>query len=55
MIVLNAVVLPAPFGPITLVMVPGRTSKETPSSAATPPNLTATSRTASIRSADGPP
>src|SRR3990172_7142396 len=44
---LNAVVLPAPFGPITLVIVPGRTANETPPRALTPPNLTARSFTAS--------
>src|SRR3972149_4517397 len=43
---LNAVVLPAPFGPMTLVIVPGRTANETPPSALTPPNLTARSLTA---------
>src|SRR5438552_87284 len=43
-IALKAVVFPAPFGPITLVIVPGWTSKDTPASAATPPKLTARSR-----------
>ena len=47
-IALNAVVLPAPFGPMTLVIEPGRTSKDTLSSAVTPPNRTARSLTASI-------
>jgi len=36
--VLNSEVLPAPFGPITAVMLPGWTAKPTPPSARTPPN-----------------
>src|SRR5688572_31571469 len=35
---LNAVVLPAPFGPIRPTICPSRTSKETPSRATMPPN-----------------
>src|SRR5712664_2153921 len=37
---LNAVVLPAPLGPMRLVIVPGRTLNDTPASATTPPNAT---------------
>ena len=42
---LNAVVLPAPFGPIRPQIWPRATSRETPSSATMPPNRTVTSRT----------
>src|SRR3989442_10592480 len=42
---LNAVVLPAPFGPMTLVIDPGRTANDTPSRAVPPPKLTARSLT----------
>ena len=37
MIMLKAVVLPEPFGPISAVMVPSLTSNEQPFTAATPP------------------
>jgi hypothetical protein len=40
---LKAVVLPAPLGPIKLVIAPGFTSNDTPASALTPPNCTARS------------
>ena len=42
---LNAVVLPAPFGPIRPEMWPSSTSNETPSSATMPPKRSVTSRT----------
>src|SRR5881398_1411728 len=45
---LNAVVFPAPFGPIRLVIVPGCTRNEIPASAMTPPNSTRRSDTSSI-------
>src|SRR5436305_1272264 len=45
---LNAVVLPAPLGPIRLVIVPGCTLKDTPASARTPPNSTWRFSTTSI-------
>ena len=40
--VLNSEVLPAPFGPMTVVMEPGATRKPTPVSALTPPNASVT-------------
>src|ERR671910_427116 len=43
----NRVVFPAPFGPMKPRISPGRTSNDTPSSARTPPNRRATSRTSS--------
>src|SRR2546427_11046776 len=49
---LNAVVLPAPLGPMTLVIEPGRTANDTPSSAVTPPKLTARSLTARVIGAE---
>ena len=42
---LNAVVLPAPFGPISPEIWPASTSKETPSRATMPPKRSVTSRT----------
>src|SRR6266852_5488555 len=45
---LNAVVLPAPLGPMRLVIVPGCTLKDTPASARTPPNSTWRFSTTSI-------
>src|SRR4249920_659890 len=42
---LNAVVLPAPFGPMRPEMCPSSTSKETPSRATMPPKRSVTSRT----------
>src|SRR5438128_3638706 len=44
---LNAVVLPAPFGPMRLVIVPGCTRTEIPASATTPPHSTRRSSTIS--------
>src|SRR5438477_2113153 len=44
---LNKVVLPAPFGPISPVMWPGRTAMETASSAVWPPKRMVTSRVSS--------
>src|SRR5277367_5586202 len=41
---LNSVVLPEPFGPIRPQISPRPTEYDTPSSATTPPNRTATSR-----------
>src|SRR6267142_1499245 len=41
---LNSVVLPEPLGPIRPQISPRPTSNDTPSSATTPPNRTATSR-----------
>ena len=40
---LNSVVLPAPFDPIKPVTAPASISNETPSTALTPPNVTAAS------------
>ncbi|MOA17471.1 hypothetical protein D3C78_1377320 [compost metagenome] len=45
--VLNSDVLPAPFGPMTVVMVPGATLSPTPVSALTPPNAKVTPSTSS--------
>jgi len=42
---LNAVVLPAPFGPMSPEICPSSTSNETPSSATMPPKRRVTSRT----------
>src|SRR3954466_14825770 len=42
---LNSVVLPAPFGPMSPVIVPGCTEKVAPLTAVTPPNRTVTSST----------
>ena len=42
---LKAVVLPAPFGPISPETMPFATSKETPSRATIPPKRSVTSRT----------
>src|SRR5215211_95804 len=44
---LNAVVLPAPFGPIRPTIWPSRTSSETPSRATIPPNRRVTLRSES--------
>src|SRR5437879_7427134 len=44
---LNRVVLPAPFGPISPVMWPGRTAMETASSAVCPPKRIVTSSVSS--------
>src|SRR4026209_169596 len=44
---LNAVVLPAPFGPIRPTICPSRTSKDTPSRATIPPNRRVTFRSES--------
>jgi hypothetical protein len=46
-ITLNAVVLPAPFGPIRPTVSPGSTSNETPSSATMPPKRRVTFSTVS--------
>ena len=45
--VLNSDVLPAPLGPMTVVMDPGATRKPTPLSALTPPNANVTPSTSS--------
>jgi hypothetical protein len=50
LITLNSVVLPAPFGPISVKTSPSRTSKLAPRTASTPPKLTVTSRTESSAS-----
>ena len=42
---LNAVVFPAPFGPISPEICPSSTSNDTPSSATMPPKRSVTSRT----------
>src|SRR5918994_6277079 len=44
---LNAVVLPAPFGPIRPEIWPSSTENDTPSSATIPPKRRVTSRTSS--------
>ncbi len=44
---LNAVVFPAPFGPIRPEMCPSSTSNDTPSKATMPPKRSVTSRTES--------
>src|SRR5438105_5275899 len=45
---LKRVVLPAPLGPMTPATSLGRTSRDTPSRAVTPPNRTVTSVTTSV-------
>ena len=45
--VLNSEVLPAPLGPITVVMEPGCTRKPTPVSALMPPNASVIPSTSS--------
>src|SRR4051812_40449147 len=49
---LNSVVLPAPFGPITLKISPGCTARSTPSTAATPPKCRFKPRTSSSGATD---
>ena len=47
----SSVVLPAPFGPMTLVMAPGRAVKPTPSTAFNPPKATESPLTSSAAGA----
>src|SRR5918993_506661 len=50
---LNKVVLPAPFGPIMAKISAGRTENDTPSTALTPPNSMPRSRASSMSSPPG--
>src|SRR5687767_13504186 len=50
---LKAVVLPAPLGPMRLVIEGGRTTNDTPARAVTPPNDTWRSSTTSISARRG--
>src|SRR5690242_6331789 len=51
LMMLNSVVLPAPLGPITPVMLPFSTLKETSSSAVTPPKIWVMPQTSSMAGA----
>src|SRR5215208_960833 len=52
---LNSVVLPAPFGPITLRISPGSSARSTPSTAWTPPKCRFSPRISSSGATSGPP